>query len=73
MPTIYNKRQNSDGLWEVYDDESEEAVVVDGMPLSGLDELEANEVIRKLKRGEVTSDNIPPTAQSGWPPTKDGI
>lgn len=30
MPTIYNKRQNSDGLWEVYDDESEEAVVVDG-------------------------------------------
>lgn len=43
------------------------------MPLSGLDELEANEAIRKLKRGEVTSDNIPPTAQSGWPPTKDGI
>ncbi|CAH2395273.1 hypothetical protein MES4922_120060 [Mesorhizobium ventifaucium] len=43
------------------------------MPLSGLDEIEANEAIRKLKRGEVTSDNIPPTAQSGWPPTKDRI
>ncbi|RWP77650.1 hypothetical protein [Mesorhizobium sp.] len=73
MSTTYNKRQNSEGLWEIYDGESEEAVIVDGMPLSGLDEVEANEAIRRLKRGELTSDNIPPTAQSGWPPTKDGI
>ncbi|UVC14335.1 hypothetical protein [Mesorhizobium onobrychidis] len=73
MPTIYNKRQDSEGLWEVYDRESEEAVIVDGLPLSGLDEIEADEAIRKLKRGELTSDNIPPPAQSGWPPTKNGV
>lgn len=73
MPTIYNKRQDSEGLWEVYDRESEEAVIVDGLPLCGLDELEADEAIRKLKRGELTSDNIPPTAQSGWPPPKNDV
>jgi hypothetical protein len=51
MPTTYNKRQDSEGLWELYDGESEEVVIVDGMPLSGLDEVEANEAIRRLKAG----------------------
>ncbi|MCP9228722.1 hypothetical protein NKJ72_10420 [Mesorhizobium sp. M0045] len=73
MPTVYDKRQDPEGLWEVYDSESDEAVVVDGLPLSGLDESEADEAIEKLNRGELTSDNIPETARSGWPPTKDGL
>lgn len=73
MPTVYDKRQDPEGLWEVYDSESDEAVVVDGLPLSGLDESEADEAIEKLNRGELTSDNTAETARSGWPPTKDGL
>lgn len=41
--------------------------MVDGLPLSGLDESEADEAIEKLNRGELTSDNIPETARTGWP------
>ncbi|ESW85230.1 hypothetical protein X772_16060 [Mesorhizobium sp. LSJC280B00] len=69
----FDKRQDSEGLWEVYDSESDEAVVVGGLPLSGLDESEADEAIEKLNRGDLTSDNIPETVRSGWPPTKDGL
>ncbi|MER9790173.1 hypothetical protein [Mesorhizobium sp. M0213] len=49
MPTVYDKRQDPEGLWEVYYSESDEAVVVDGLPLSGLDESEADEAI-EMKR-----------------------
>lgn len=59
MPTTYDKRQDPDGLWEVYDGDSEEAVMIDGLPLSGLDESEADEAIARLNRGELTSDNVP--------------
>ncbi|MER9019191.1 hypothetical protein [Mesorhizobium sp. M0898] len=69
----FDKRLDSEGLWEVYDSESDEAVVVGGLPLSGLDESEADEAIEKLNRGDLTSDNIPETVRSGWPPTKDGL
>jgi hypothetical protein len=67
MATIYDKREDSEGLWEVYDRESEEIVVVDGLPLSGLDKDEADEVIEKLNRRELTPDNIPETSRSGRP------
>lgn len=43
------------------------------LPLSDLDESEAGEAIEKLNRGELTSDNIPETVRSGWPPIKDGL
>lgn len=72
MPTAYDKRQDSEGLWEIYDAESEETVMVDGMPLAGLDEDEAEEAIEKLERGELTSDNITETSQDGRPSTTDG-
>jgi hypothetical protein len=72
MPTNYDKRQDSEGLWEVYDNESDETVAVDGIPLAGLGEAEADEAIDKLKRGELTSDNVPETSPSGRPSTTDG-
>ncbi|EHK57218.1 hypothetical protein [Allomesorhizobium alhagi] len=71
MPTNYDKRQDSEGLWEVYDNESDETVAVD-IPLAGLGEAEADEAIDKLKRGELTSDNVPETSPSGRPSTTDG-
>jgi hypothetical protein len=72
MPTNYDKRQDSEGLWEVYDNETDETVAVDGIPLAGLGEDEADEAIEKLKRGELTSDNITETSPSGRPSTTDG-
>lgn len=72
MPTAYDKRQDSEGLWEVYDGESEETVIVDGIPLAGLDEDEADEAIAKLERGELTSDNITEISPNGRPSTTDG-
>jgi hypothetical protein len=72
MPTAYDKRQDSEGLWEIYAGESEETVMVDGIPLAGLDQDEAEEAIEKLKRGELTSDNIAETSQDGRPSTTDG-
>lgn len=59
MATAYEKRQDEEGLWEVFDPESEEVVVVDGFPLSGLDEDEADEAISRLGSGEITPDDIP--------------
>ncbi|TWG91028.1 hypothetical protein L598_006100000030 [Mesorhizobium sp. J18] len=61
MATSYDKRRDEEGLWAVYDAESEEVVIVDGMPLSGLDEDEANDAIPRLGSGEITPDNIPDT------------
>jgi hypothetical protein len=72
MPTVYEKRQDPEGLWEIYDNESDETVTVDGIPLAGLGEDEADEAIEKLKRGELTSDNIPETSPSGLPSTTNG-
>lgn len=67
MATIYDKRRNEDGLWEVYDSESEDIVVVDGMPLTGLDEGEASEAAVQLNRRQMTPDNIPETSRTGRP------
>lgn len=67
MATIYDKRRNEDDLWEVYDSESEDVVVVDGMPLTGLDEGEADEAVFQLNRRQVTADNIPETSRTGRP------
>ncbi|MGI6852749.1 hypothetical protein [Mesorhizobium sp. 1B3] len=67
MATIYDKRRNEDGLWEVYDSESEDVVVVDEMPLTGLDEAEASEAVIQLNRRQMTPDNIPETSRSGRP------
>jgi CO dehydrogenase/acetyl-CoA synthase alpha subunit len=67
MATVYEKRRNEDDLWEVYDSESEDIVVVDGMPLTGLDEEEADEAVVQLNRRQLTPDNISETSRSGRP------
>ncbi|HWK65026.1 MAG TPA: hypothetical protein VNS34_08805 [Rhizobiaceae bacterium] len=67
MPTIYAKRRNEDGLWEVYDNDSEEVVVVDEMPLTGLDEGEASEAVVQLNRRQMSPDNIHETSRSDRP------
>jgi len=59
MASAFDKRQDEEGLWEVYDEDSEEVVMIDGLPLSGLDEGEADDAIRKLRAGEVSPDNSP--------------
>jgi hypothetical protein len=60
MRTAYDKRQDREGRWEVYDTDTDEAVRVDSMPLSGMGEDEADEAIARLGAGDVTPDNIPP-------------
>jgi hypothetical protein len=37
MVNAIETRRRSDGLWDVVDAEREEVIVVDGMPLTGLD------------------------------------
>lgn len=64
MRTAYDKRQDGEGLWEVYDSDTDEAVMIDGLPLSGMGEDEANEAIERLRAGEVVPDNIPLTSES---------
>jgi len=59
MASAFDKRQDEEGLWEVYDEDSEEVVMIDGLPLSGLDEGEADEAIRRLQAGEISPDNSP--------------
>lgn len=61
MSNGYDKRQDEDGLWEVYDSDSGQVVTIDGLPLSGLDEDEADEAIRQLSVGEVSPDSSPET------------
>lgn len=67
MATIYDKRRNEDGLWEVYDSESGDVVVVDEMPLTGLDESEASEAVLQLNRRQMSPDNIYETSRTGQP------
>jgi hypothetical protein len=57
MANAIETRRRSDGLWEVVDVESEETVMVDGMPLAGLDAEEAEDALRRLRKGELTPDN----------------
>jgi len=59
MAGAFEKRQSEDGLWEVYDEDSEEVIVLDGLPLSGLDEDEADDALRRLRAGEISPDNSP--------------
>lgn len=61
MPNGFDKRQDEDGLWEIYDEDSDRVVTVDGLPLSGLDEDEADEALRLLVRGELSPDTSPET------------
>lgn len=64
MANAIEARKRSDGLWEVVDVESEEAIFVDGIPLSGLDSEEAEDALRRLRAGELTPDN-PETPLAG--------
>ncbi|WP_028035217.1 hypothetical protein [Chelativorans sp. J32] len=59
MAGAFDKRQREDGLWEVYDEDSEEVIVIDGLPLSGLDEDEADDALRGLRAGEISPDTSP--------------
>lgn len=59
MANGYDKRQDEDGLWEVFDGDNDRVVSVDGLPLSGLDEDEADEAIRQLSTGEMSPDTSP--------------
>lgn len=59
MANGFDKRQDEDGLWEVYDTDSEEVVRVGGLPLSGMDEDEADEALERLARGEISPDGSP--------------
>ncbi|MFC6487584.1 hypothetical protein [Nitratireductor sp. GCM10026969] len=61
MANGFDKRQDTEGLWEVFDSDSEEVVLIDGLPLSGLEEDEADEAIRQLNDGEVSPDSSPET------------
>ncbi|MCT7377061.1 hypothetical protein [Chelativorans salis] len=58
MLSDFDRRQNRDGLWEIYDTVSGEVVVVDGMPLSGLGDREAREAVDHLHTGRMEPDNI---------------
>ena len=64
MANALEARKRSDGLWEIVDADSEETVLVDGMPLSGLDAGEAEDALRRLRSGELTPDN-PETPLAG--------
>jgi hypothetical protein len=64
MANAIETRRRSDGLWDVVDAEREEAIVVDGMPLTGLDAEEAEDALRRLRAGELTPDN-PETPLAG--------
>jgi hypothetical protein len=57
MANGYDKRQDEEGLWEVFDTGNDHVVIVDGLRLSGLDEDEADEAIRQLDRGDMSPDN----------------
>jgi hypothetical protein len=53
----YEKRQDRDDLWEVYDTGTDEVVVKQGEPLVGLNADEAGEAVELLNSGAVTPDN----------------
>lgn len=61
MEDRFDKRQNPDGLWEIYDTENEEVLHIDGLPLTGLDIDEADEVLARIRRGELSPDSTPET------------
>ncbi len=57
MAGAFEKRQDSDGRWTVYDIETDAVIVVDGMPLAGLGEDEADDAATRLGNGEIAPDN----------------
>lgn len=61
MANGFDKRQDQEGLWEVYDVENEQVVTVDGLPLAGLDATEADEALRRLETGRLSPDSSPAT------------
>ncbi|WEX07191.1 hypothetical protein [Chelativorans sp. AA-79] len=59
MAGAFDKRQGEDGLWEVYDEDSDEVILIDGLPLAGLGEEEADDALRRLRRGDLSPDYSP--------------
>ncbi|WP_173931571.1 hypothetical protein [Chelativorans sp. Marseille-P2723] len=57
MANGFDKRQDKEGRWEVFDTGTDRVVRLDGLPLSGLDEAEADEAIERLQAREITPDD----------------
>jgi hypothetical protein len=57
MAGAFAKRRDPDGSWTVYDIETEQVIVIDGLPLAGLGEDEAEEAASRLGNGEIAPDN----------------
>jgi hypothetical protein len=56
MKEVFSKRQDAEGLWEVFDPGSGDVVLLDGHPLSGLDDEQADEAIDLLRAGILSPD-----------------
>lgn len=52
----YQKRLEALDLWEVYDTKTGEVVHVQGWPVDGLGEAEAEEMVELLNSGEISPD-----------------
>jgi len=61
MANAFDKRQDRQGLWEVYDVDNERVVTVDGLPLAGLDAAEADDALQRLGSGRLSPDSSPAT------------
>ncbi len=59
MAIGFDKRQDEDGRWEVFDTGNDDVVLIDGLPLSGMGEDEADEAIRQLHAREISPDRSP--------------
>lgn len=56
MAARYEKREADGGLWRVIDVDTGRVVLLDGMPLDGMEQREADEAIELLEANEVTPD-----------------